>query len=259
MLKFNSYIVVVGIVFSLILESKAVIDVVTVNKTFNVGDSFNLNLLQQNNPELIFYVESIQGGHQIRVKSVELGSAELAALADNSEFIAKSFEYYEHMGNDYEADSDIILSRTSDNLGNFAGNGDLYVGVRRGTGTLDTYGWVKISIPASGDKLTVYEWAHNSVIKEKIKAGQTTEVGIEEYLSSQLNLNLFNHSSFVEIGWNSSIKIKSIDFFSVNGRKLLQLQNVPNSGTKIIDESPGIYFLRISTNQGILSRKIAIN
>jgi hypothetical protein len=142
--------------------------------------------------------------------------------------------------------------------GAWPGSSDKYFAVRFKVNTQTYYGWIKASMPEDESSVTIKGFAYENVAGQPIKAGDIS-TGISEY-KPENDISVFVDGRDIVVRFSGNFEpCASITLYSVTGCLLKNL-NVDNK-SNLIDMSafsPGVYFLKIVTPQGVVTKHILL-
>jgi hypothetical protein len=94
------------------------------------------------------------------------------------------------------------------------------------------------------------------------RAQSDTNLSVNENLiASKISVSPNPAKDFVTISTDNSLTINKVDVLDINGRLVQQniFDNISNTQINISDLSSGLYFMKISSNKGTLTKKIEKN
>jgi hypothetical protein len=149
--------------------------------------------------------------------------------------------------------------------GNWENQTDKYLAVRFTLGTVQHYGWVRMSAGVAGPSnfLTVSGYAFEAVPDEGIEAGAETGgivpsgITVPDY-SDQFNCYSFGHSIFVQ-SLDQTLQNGTVEVFNLSGQQVFA--GIMSQGATIIniDGAEGLYFLRLQVADGYAERKLYLS
>ncbi len=147
--------------------------------------------------------------------------------------------------------------------GNWIGVADKYLGVKVFNGSTWLYGWIRLDVNATGNSVTIKDYACNRYPNQPIKAGQTTTTIIHEaILQEPVHMSAYPNpfSHFTIISTNEYFKNSSMDIFNLHGQKVKTISGILGSEFKLYrDDLPGgVYLLQLSEGTTSAISKIII-
>jgi hypothetical protein len=153
-----------------------------------------------------------------------------------------------------------ISSSGSYFYGNWVGATDKFAGLRFKIGGNWHYGWVRLDIPSTVGSVTIKDFAYENVANAAILASATSgTVGIPSAVLPD-KVRLFAHDRMLSIDLQDvTLTNASVSLLSVNGQVVLDERiNGSKADIGLGNIKPGIYLARLTSKEGILSRKIYI-
>jgi hypothetical protein len=179
-------------------------------------------------------------------------------ISSSSEVSSGILAYSTNQYNSYTYQSSIIASG-----GDFLGQNNKYMGIKVVLSTAATthYGWVKISVPAESNTITIHELAINLTPDQAIEACQTvindnaniSNISIEDKVTILSNLNQ------ATINVTPDIIGGKIELISLTGQ-IVKTQMLSDVDTLIQFDgiTEGIYTLSVKSKAGNLNKRIYI-
>ncbi|MEN9304044.1 MAG: hypothetical protein RL264_2473 [Bacteroidota bacterium] len=138
----------------------------------------------------------------------------------------------------------------------FLGATDKYMGFKANYGGADHYGWIKLSVAANAETITVKEYAVNSVAGEGINACQTAgleDVKIEDKVSINTSLN------GATINVTPDLIGGSVSLVSMSGQivKTVKIADV-NTSIAFDGVETGIYTVSAKFDGGLVSKRVYV-
>lgn len=145
----------------------------------------------------------------------------------------------------------------SQTFGNWTGVNDKYLGVRFRIGQNTHYGWARLSVAATGDTLTIKDYAYQAIPDLGITAGDMV-AGVPAN-SLRDSLHIFSSSNTVIIRNSSSNPAGTVRILNTLGQCVCQ---TPVSGANMrisLEDHPhGIYFVEVSDDKNRITKKVYI-
>lgn len=141
--------------------------------------------------------------------------------------------------------------------GNWPGVSDKYMGFRFAIGAQTHYGWVRLSCAASGDVLTIKEYAYNTTPGAGIVAGQTSLVGVAEQTAGIPKIHVYDHTLFVNLPAGTPTG-GMLQIYNTAGQ-LVHTESITDPAMRIAlgDLATGVYMVQIIQPDGTtVTRKI---
>lgn len=141
--------------------------------------------------------------------------------------------------------------------GNFLGVTDKYIGLRFQISGANHYGWVRIDLNSAATSLVVKDYAYNGTVDHFSICGQTTDVGINEILSS--NVNIYSADNSIYVNMNKANVEGSIVVTDVLG-KTVATAAISNTNMVIPmnEVTTGIYFVTVSQGDARFTKKVIV-
>lgn len=141
---------------------------------------------------------------------------------------------------------------------NWVGAKDNFVGVRFKLSGQFYYGWVRISLNANADTLTIKDYAYNTIQDAGINAGQGLLTSMNAYEVFNPYIHVYDRVLFVNLP-ESILSGGIIRLFNTNGQ-LLESISITDMVSRISLKAftTGIYFVQIEQNSELITRKIYI-
>ncbi|MFM7636491.1 MAG: hypothetical protein ACKO5W_01325, partial [Crocinitomicaceae bacterium] len=145
--------------------------------------------------------------------------------------------------------------------GEFLGVSQKFLGMKFSAGTSIHYGWVRLSLDSldpSGLKLTIHDFAYNTVADQPINAGDPSASVISQ-AALEDKVSFFITPDAVKINVTPDLIGGELHFMNIDG-KATHTQFINDIGTeiKLEDFSTGIYMLEAVFNDGKLSKKVYV-
>lgn len=123
------------------------------------------------------------------------------------------------------------------------------------------YGWIRCTTTDTVKTLIIKDFAYEDECNVGIKAGDTigdtTNIAIEEINS--LNATVYNFENSIFINLNEIINNVDVYFYDMSG-KLIYSDKIINQFTQIkLNESKGVYIVKLIAGENQLVKKIYIN
>ncbi len=121
------------------------------------------------------------------------------------------------------------------------------------------YAWIRLSVNEVGKHVKIHDWAFNTQLNEELFAGQTMKISNNIDSDGFSVPRIFSYGRDIHIQQSSESKALEISIFNATGQLLYETQTSDNSIT-LSDErwTPGIYAVRIVTDEGTFSEKVIL-
>lgn len=143
--------------------------------------------------------------------------------------------------------------------GNWTGISDKYIGIRFTIGSQAHYGWARLSVAATGDVITIKEYAYNSTPGVGIVAGQTNPLGVNEQFAGTPQVHVYDHTLFVNLPAETPVN-GTLQIYNTTGQ-IVRTESITDPTMRIAlgDLTAGVYMVQIIQPNGtVVSRKIYI-
>ncbi|WP_299226992.1 T9SS type A sorting domain-containing protein [uncultured Psychroserpens sp.] len=139
---------------------------------------------------------------------------------------------------------------------NWCGVTDKYLGLRFNIGLDTHYGWARLDVSASGDSMTLKDFAYNSTPGEAINAGQTS-LSVEEFSADRIKIVSLNKS----IGLYNIPEATAYRLLDMSGKSVLS--GSTNGSSYVIEGNnltTGVYIIEISdaNSKGVIRKKVVL-
>lgn len=145
--------------------------------------------------------------------------------------------------------------------GEFLGVSQKFLGMKFSAGTNIHYGWVRLSLDTldpSGLKLTIHDFAYNSVADQPINAGDpSASIIAQSALEDKVSFMIT--PDFVKLNVTPDLIGGKLNLINIDGKTSYSMP-INDIGTelKLDNYSTGIYMIEAVFNSGTLSKKIYI-
>lgn len=133
---------------------------------------------------------------------------------------------------------------------------DHYMGLTFLIGANFHYGWCRMSMATDGLSFTVKDYAYESTPQTGINAGATVS-GINEDISSMIGIQTINNSVSVDV-LNNTLTNGRLEIVSLNGQTVFSKALNTKETVDLGSYSSGIYFVKVSFDQGQVNRKLFV-
>ena len=151
------------------------------------------------------------------------------------------------------------LVNTPTPLGNFGSAVNAFIGVKIEVGTDTLYGWIRVDVNADGTQMTIKDYAYQSTANTGIPAGQDANGNwvsvMENKLENSLSLLVTNESIQAT---EYSGKVVQAEIFNLEGKQLLNKTFSGSSQFGFDGLSAGIYIIRFTADNGVLTHKFSV-
>lgn len=139
---------------------------------------------------------------------------------------------------------------------NWLGQNDKYMGVRFSIGANTHYGWVRLSVSAGADTITIKDYAYQTLPGVGLTAGQL--VGIPTAPVNN-NVNVFASANTVVINNTESEKGGTVRIINTLGQSVYESAVTgENMRISLEGQTPGIYFVEVIREDAHFTKKIYI-
>lgn len=246
-------------------DAQVVYTDVNPDTVINNFESYVLDLDNNGQPEMNLEVIRYPGGDQQIRSSVLPLNAILGSLyqanyplpfaLDNGDSISGTTPGWQSgaINNGMQYFAVLYNSQT---FGNWIGANDKYMGVKFRIGANTHYGWARLSISATGDTLTIKDYAYQAIPGLGIVAGDVV-AGIPQ-ISLQDSVSIFASAGIVTIH-NTAQTEGTVRITNTLGQTIRELQ-LTGTGMRIpMEGTPaGIYFVEVSTGTEKVVKKVYI-
>lgn len=143
----------------------------------------------------------------------------------------------------------------SQTFGNWVGVNDKYLGIRFRIGQNTHYGWARLAVAATGDTLTIKDYAYQAIPGLGITAGDM--VAAIPANSLQDSLTIFSSSNTVIIRNSSNDPSGTVRILNTLGQCIHQTPvNGPNMRISLEGHPPGIYLVEVSDDKNRMVKKV---
>ena len=161
-----------------------------------------------------------------------------------------------------------VHNSTDTSYGNWTTSDDKYLGLKLSVGTLEFYGWIRLTIDFSSTTLftgnfTVKNFAYDSIPNQSIQTGDTGTglTGIPENSSSH-NFSIFSfNNKTLQVCWNTDVVCnRTIIIHNTIGQELkkIKIEKKPVQ-IDMNDYSSGLYFVTIQCADAIETKRFYLN
>lgn len=144
---------------------------------------------------------------------------------------------------------------TAKKFGEFQNVTNKFIGIRMDNGNGDfNYGYIQMSVTpnSAGQPSTiVVDWAYQKIAGKPIKAGQT--VGVAHYIINPTQYILNDHQLRI-----LSDKAENISISDISGHQLLNSDLHSNKNFDLSSYANGIYLIKLSGADGVITKKIML-
>lgn len=270
--KLNAYAAAAG-TLAVAGAANAQIVYTDINPDTVIHDSLFYNLDMDNNgqPELRFETITYQlssGSVQIAGLSI-LGNASnavLGSLYSSSYPVPFSMNNGDSISNTSTPWQDQTMNNGvqylggvygSYSIGNWLGVNDKYLGVRFKIGANTHYGWVRLSVSAGADTITIKDYAYQTLPGVGITAGQ--QVGMPKYSDNQ-NISIFASQNTVVIRNTEHDKGGIVRIVNTLGETISETAiTEENMRISLEGKASGIYFVEVLRNDERFTKKVYIH
>jgi hypothetical protein len=142
-------------------------------------------------------------------------------------------------------------------IGNWIGVNDKYMGVRFRIGTNTHYGWVRLSVSAGADTITIKDYAYQTLPGVGITAGQL--VGLPKYSDNQ-NISIFASQNTVVLRNTEHDKGGIVRIVNTMGETISETAiTEENMRISLDGKAAGIYFVEVLRNDERFTKKVYIH
>lgn len=163
----------------------------------------------------------------------------------------------------YNPVSSMIILNENGGGGFWVGVTDKYIAVRLKVANKWHYGWIRMDVPADAGSYTVKDFAFNTVPNQPILAGegspQVSVRGLDPVTPSlTLSPNPLKSTDCLQFG--RTFKTVSISIYDISGKLVEQDKQKGVSSYQLKNKGikPGIYFIRLITDQGQFTSKLIL-
>lgn len=133
---------------------------------------------------------------------------------------------------------------------------DHYMGLTFLIGSNFHYGWCRMSMTADGLSFTIKDYAYESTPQTGIPAGATF-TGINEDISSMVGIQTINNSVSVDV-LNNTLTNGRLEIVSLSGQVVFSKALNTKETVDLSSYTSGIYFVKVSFDQGQVNRKLFV-
>ncbi len=183
---------------------------------------------------------------------------EAAALSRSSSINSSlnTWNNYAYVGGSFSSvySGPSYSSSSSAVFGQFAGNGDKYLGVRFNIGTSVHYGWVRLDMATNFD-ITIKDFAFDTTANAPILAGDTgISVGLTEINEGQLEMYSQNNSLVFP---NGLVETSEIRIYDLKGQLIERSRALPSQGQiQLRKQYQGIYIVEVNQGKSVFRKKL---
>lgn len=142
-------------------------------------------------------------------------------------------------------------------FGNWVGFNDRYLGIRFKIGQNTHYGWARLSVSATGDTLTIKDYAYQAIPDLGILAGDVIAGTASNSL--QDSTSIFSSSNIVTIRSTSAHTDGTVRITNTLGQSIREMPLTGPNMRITMDGSPaGIYFVEVTAGNKKVVKKVYI-
>ncbi len=135
---------------------------------------------------------------------------------------------------------------------------DHYMGLTFLIGANFHYGWCRMSVASDGLSFTVKDYAYESTAQAGILAGNDgTNTGISEDISNQIGIQTINNSVAIDV-LNDNLTNGRVEVISLSGQTVFSKALNNKETIDLNGYTSGIYFVKVSFDQGQVNRKLFV-
>jgi hypothetical protein len=236
------------------------------------GQTFMLDLNSDLQTDfMIRYFHSASTSYDAKAAILYIGNTSNAVGATSSLFGTTSYEFAQALsGSNYigpvvqqwTGESTMLMaakiqdSSNTYSAGPWIGATDKYLPLLMTISGQPHYGWVRLDVNASITQITVKDYAFNNTPHVALHA--STSVGLDEN-SNELPVTIWSNSSTIHLNFENILGAKHIMVLDVSGRVVQQSTSQNQTEQLNISEaSAGIYFVKVATDEGTVTKKVVL-